>query len=113
MSEGHCDIHDVQMKEIGGKYGYFWSHETDDERFKKVGKNNIRYCNGKLPDSATNSTQKPTESISISGDARIRLRIYELALSYAQDTMVPWIERAEKYIFEGKILTENPFPPEE
>ncbi len=105
---GYCEIHKVQMKKIDGKYGEFWSHETDDERFKKAGKNQLRYCNGKLPD-GQNGTQKPTES----GDARIRLRIYELALSYAQDNMVPWIERAEKYIFESKILTENPFPPEE
>ena len=110
MSEGHCDIHNVDMKELtnsntGDK---FWSHYTDDEKYPAVGKAGKRCCNGKPPKSEQSQKQQ-TES----GDACIRLRIYELALSYAQDNMVPWIERAEKYIFEGKILTENLYPPEE
>ena len=49
MSEGYCDIHKVQMKEIEGAYGKFWSHATDDESYPKVGTKQVRYCNGKPP----------------------------------------------------------------
>lgn len=104
--EGHCDIHDVQMKEIDGKYGKFWSHETDDERYKKVGKNDIRYCNGKLPESTkeVKNIEAPKE--------QIRCKIWEIAwrvFPSDPEARNQCIKQGESFIFSGELANAEKF----
>lgn len=106
MSEGHCDIHNEQMKEIDGKYGKFWSHETDDERYKKVGKNDKRYCNGKLPDGEkeVKSTGTPKE--------QIRCKIWEIAwrvFPNDPEARGQCMKQGESFIFPDGLTNKDEF----
>lgn len=106
MAEDYCDIHKVQMKRIEGKYGVFYSHETNDEKYPKAGAKNLRYCNGKPPKEEKQNGTKDDSP-------RIRLKLYELGLNYAPGDIPNWLRMAEDYVFNGKIPTKNVFPQEE
>ena len=43
-----CTIHQCSMMGQQGQYGFFYSHETTDERYP-VKSNGKRYCQGKPP----------------------------------------------------------------
>lgn len=106
MAEDYCDIHKVQMKRIEGKYGVFYSHETNDEKYPKAGAKNLRYCNGKPPKEEKQNGTKDDSP-------RIRLKLYELALNYSSTDIPAWLRMAEDYVFKGEIPKKNVFPQEE
>ena len=39
--QGHCDLHNIDMKRFDGQYGEFWSHMYTDENGNKF------FCDGK------------------------------------------------------------------
>ena len=117
MAEGYCEIHKVQMKEIDGKFGKFYSHETDDERYEKRGKKNLRYCNGELPKELKDDNLKTGTTHQGKYDtSQIRCKIWEIAwrvFSSDPEARKQCIEEAERYIFTGDLVdNEKPFEHE-
>ena len=96
MSEGYCEIHKIQMKEIDGAYGKFWSHATEDESYPKVGAKQVRYCNGKPPKGEKEAQKEETP------DYRKRLEILKIALRLDPNTpLTDRIKIVENYLDTG------------
>jgi len=99
MAENYCNIHKVQMKKFEKEGRDWYAHKTEDPRFPKG------WCHGELKEDKKNGSN--TDGV------KIRLRLYELALSYAQGDITNWLKDAEAYVFNGNIPVKDPFPQQE
>lgn len=102
MSEGYCNIHNVDMKELtnsntGEK---FWSHYTEDTKYPIVGKAGKRCCNGKPPkgEKEVKNTVVPKE--------QMRCKIWEIAwrvFPNDPEARNQCMRQGESFIFSGEL----------
>ena len=97
----HCDIHNVEMHEFNKDGKTWYSHETDDERYK-VASNGKRYCYGKPPLEAKSKATVSPETIRMRCLKQAH-EVYSVKSpdEISSDGILALARKYEKYILEG------------